>query len=326
MGKAGAWGVTNTSKRRCDLTIIIPHFNAPGDLRRLLESIGVRDGVQVIVVDDFSDQYLEELNECKAEFDNVLFLETAEGKKGAGAARNTGLERAEGEWLLFADCDDVFLPGWYEVISPYMESDCDLVYFAPVSKRRDGSGSNRHERYKKLIDDYLSSSYGGEERLRGHFSVPWSKLVRADLVSEHGIRFDEVFYSADVMFSAKVGYFAEIIAADTNPIYCIIDHDDSMSRTKSGEVYCRRQQIYCRRDCFFRKRLSGEQFSAYGRMSFLYSAAEALRKGYGWRTVIEMAHIYRKYRIPFAVFNYRKYASGAADRLSGLWKRVSGRP
>ena len=317
--------MNNTNGRRYDLTVIIPHFNAPGDLRLLLESIGVREEVQVIVVDDFSDQYLAELYECKAAFDHVLFLQTEKGKKGAGAARNTGLGRAEGEWLLFADCDDVFLPGWYEVISPYMESGCDLVYFAPVSKRRDGFGSNRHERYRKLIDGYLSSCYGGEERLRGRFSVPWSKLVRASLVFEHGIRFDEVFYSADVMFSAKVGYFAKTIAADTTPIYCIIDHDDSMSRTRSGEVYCRRQQIYCRRECFLRARLSREQFNAFGRMSFLYSAAEALRKGYGWKSVIEMAHIYRKYRIPFAVFNYRKYADGAADLISGLRKRASGR-
>lgn len=301
--------MNNTKENHCSLTIIIPHFNAPDDLRRLLESIGSVEGIQIIVVDDLSDWYLTELEECKRAFSNVLFLRTEKGKKGAGAARNTGIRRAVGKWLLFADCDDVFLPGWYEVISPYMDTDYDLVYFSPVSKKTDGSGSDRHKRYSTLIEDYRTSSYGGEERLRGRFTVPWSKLVRASLLYEHDIWFDEVFYSADVMFSAKAGFFAKTIGAETTPFYCIMDHDDSMSKTRSDEVYCKRQKIYCEREQFFRERLSKEQFNAYGRMSFLYSAAEALRRGCGWKTVFEMARIFQKYRIPFAVFNYRKYAA-----------------
>lgn len=302
--------------RRYDLTIIIPHFNMPDELKKLLDSIGSHERVQVIVVDDRSDRYLNELERCKKSYDNVLFLQTEYGKKGAGAARNTGLSQAEGKWLLFADSDDLFLPEWYEVVSSYLESDYDVIYFSPVSRKRDGSASRRHERYARYINNYLSSSYGGEERLRGRFSVPWSKMIRTDLVEKNKILFDEVFYSADVMFSAKIGYYAKKIAADETPIYCIIDHEDSMSRTKSGEVYCRRLVIYCERDRFFKERLSQKKFEAYGGLCFLYSVKDTLKKGYGWKTIHEMRKIYKKYDIPLIIINYRKHIDRIFSQIS----------
>lgn len=300
-----------------NLTIIIPHFNMPRELCMLLDSIGCRKEVQVIVVDDHSDKYLDELAVCRKKYPHVLFLETETGKKGAGAARNTGLRRANGKWLLFADSDDRFLPEWFSVILPYMNSGYDLVFFSPASQKRDGTASRRHERYEQLVKNYISSSYGGEEQLRGHFTVPWSKLIRRSLLKQNHIYFDEVFYSADVMFSAKTGYYAQKITAVNTPFYCIIDHEDSMSQTKSGEVFCGRLKLYCERERFFQKRLTKKQFNAYGRICFLSSAKDALKKGYDWQTILAMQKIFRENHIPFLVINYRK----RIDRLRIFEKR-----
>lgn len=299
-----------------DLTIIIPHFNMPQELARLLDSIGCRNEVQIIVVDDHSDQFPDELAVCKERYQYVLFCETDRGKKGSGAARNTGLRQAKGKWLLFADSDDLFLPGWFDVISPYMDCGFDLVCFSPTSKKRDGTASKRHERYARLVKNYLSSSYGGEEHLRGHFAGPWSKLIRRSLADRYHIIFDEVFYSSDVMFSAKVGYYARKITAVNTPFYCIIEHEGSLTQNKSAEVFCRRLRIACERELFFQKRFTKKQFNAYGRMCFLSSAIDALKKGYDWQTIVTMQKIFRKYHIPFVIINYRK----RIDRLRAFSK------
>ena len=301
-----------------DLTIIIPHFNMPQELGRLLDSIGCRDEVQIIVADDHSDQFLDELAVCKEIYRHVLFLETDRGKKGAGPARNTALRHAKGKWLLFADSDDLFLPGWFDLLSPYMDTRYDLICFSPTSKKRDGTASKRHERYERLVKNYLSSTYGGEERLRGHFSGPWSKLIRRSLIERNHIKFDEVFYSADVMFSAKVGYYAGKITAVNTPFYCIIEHEGSMSQNKSGEVFCGRLRIACKRELFFRKRFTKKQFNAYRRMCLLSCAKDALKKGYDWQTIATMQKIFRENHIPFVIINYRK----RIDRLRAFSKRI----
>ena len=67
------------------------------------------------------------------------------------------------------------------------------------------------------------------------------------------ILINEIFYSADVMFSARVGYYAGKITAVDTPFYCIIEHEDSMSQNKSGEVFCGRLKTACKRELFSTK-------------------------------------------------------------------------
>lgn len=89
-------------------TIIIPHHNIPELLKRCIDSIPNNPEIQIIVVDDNSkdgDNYLKKYSFLNR--DNLLFISTKEGR-GAGYARNIGLSKARGKWLLFADADDFF--------------------------------------------------------------------------------------------------------------------------------------------------------------------------------------------------------------------------
>ena len=291
----------------CWLSIIIPHYNTPDLLCRLLDSIGIHDDVQVIVVDDHSDLFPEELSVCRERYSHVLFLQTDPGRKGAGAARNAGLRRAESEWLLFADADDAFLPGWYDIVSEYRTTDCDMVFFVPDGRRDDGTKTTRHLLYRRLTEDFLSDRYGGEERLRFRFSVPWSKLVRRDVVVRNGIWFDEIQYSNDVMFSAKTGYRSGKITADRRGIYCVTDRRGSLTDNNYSEIYLKRMRVICERESYLRGRLSKDRMDKCWRISYVFSVKDALQKGYGWRTAVGVFRLFREYRLPFISFNFRRY-------------------
>ena len=90
-------------------SIIIPHHNTPDLLKRCLLSIPKRDDVQVIVVDDKSDDsYLPAVRKIQECFSPWEFIYLTEGK-GAGHARNVGIDYSKGDWLLFADSDDYFV-------------------------------------------------------------------------------------------------------------------------------------------------------------------------------------------------------------------------
>lgn len=116
----------------CQISIIVPHYNTPDSLLKLLHTIPDREEVEVIVADDNSSVPLEDLQQKLKQFPRVQFIVNDSGTKGAGASRNVALKKAVGKWILFADADDFFTEDFYEKLVPYLDSDYDLVYFPPT--------------------------------------------------------------------------------------------------------------------------------------------------------------------------------------------------
>ena len=91
------------------VSVVIPVFNAAKWLRQCLDSaLGqtLRD-IEVICVDDGSvDESVEILEGYRARDDRVKVF--AQKNSGQGAARNRGLEIAQGEFVSFLDSDDLY--------------------------------------------------------------------------------------------------------------------------------------------------------------------------------------------------------------------------
>lgn len=107
-------------------SFIIPHHNCPILLDRLLSSIPQREDIEVIVVDDNSDND-KKPNVSRSDVHVVLI--PADESKGAGHARNVGLEIAKGKWLLFADSDDYYEDNFITSLDEYINTDADIVLF-----------------------------------------------------------------------------------------------------------------------------------------------------------------------------------------------------
>ena len=223
-------------------TIIIPHKNSPELLAYCLETIPVRDDVQVIVVDDNSDA-------CKVNFEkfprwggaHYEYYLTKEGK-GAGYARNVGLEHAKGKWLLFADADDFFLPEISEVLDECVNSDADIIYFRPqaVMLKDRRTPSSRADLYTQWIDDYYKNQ--SESALRLSWAPVWSRIIRHALVVDNLIRFDEIQYSNDLCFSMRIGCVAGKIEVKDGSFYVVTRSDDSLTSNnnqKEGAIATR---------------------------------------------------------------------------------------
>ena len=226
--------------KKYKLSIIIPHYESFNFLRKCLDSIPDLDGVEIIVIDDNSPNWDLYCNDLKVDYPNVIF-EILSDNKGAGAARNRGLELAAGEWLMFADADDYFEPFAFDVILKYCADDADIIYFKTdsydvVSKTQ----SDRHIVINQYIDEYLIHAKMSEENLRFRSYGPVAKMIRKKMVLSHNIKFDEVRYSNDVMFSARIGYYASSIIAVDSIVYCITTSSNSLSRSMNKEsLLCR---------------------------------------------------------------------------------------
>ena len=232
-------------------SFIIPHKNTTELLQRCLNSIPCRDDVQVVIIDDNSDpektdfENFPGLNEPHIE---VVF--SKEGK-GAGYARNIGLSKAVGQWIVFADADDFFMDGILEYFDKYKDSSYDLVYFG-ISRvvKKTKRKREQYREYDKRIRDAIYKNRHDEYKYTAYF--PWGKLIRASLVKENGICFDEVMVANDIMFSLKTAYHSQNTCFDMDKIYTYMAEDSQLTGTKTVKANFNRFSVYIRMNCFFR--------------------------------------------------------------------------
>jgi GT2 family glycosyltransferase len=96
------------------ITIVLPSYNRAAALRANLRStLAVKDVDEVLVVNDGSAD--DTVAACGEIDDRRLRLISHERNLGVAAARNTGIEHASGDWILFSE-DDCRFPADYATI------------------------------------------------------------------------------------------------------------------------------------------------------------------------------------------------------------------
>lgn len=209
-------------------SFIIPHKNCPRLLQRCVDSIPVRDDVQVIVVDDNSDADKKPL--LDHEGIEIVFLD-AEHSKGAGRARNEGLKHAKGKWILFADADDYYTVGFLDILDGYTDRDIDVLYFNFLYKDGKTGEELGLMKFQKYFVEYDESKDSYDEVKYLH-TVPWTKMTSHIFLKQYGLYFEEVPNGNDVFFSMCVGYHAVKVAIEKRPIYVYLKNDNSILTSK----------------------------------------------------------------------------------------------
>lgn len=229
-------------------SIIIPHKNIPQLLQRCLDSIPIRDDVQVIVVDDNSEPEKVNFEDFpKWKGPNYEYYFTKEGK-GAGYARNVGLEHAKGKWILFADADDYFNYCISEILEEYIDNQADVVYFDSSSQNCYlYTNSNRSTYTHQMILLYKKNKQEGEFQLRYYLGVPWAKLIKYETIKKYDIKFDETPINNDTTFAYLLGLNAKDIAIDERALYCITVRTDSISYILSDEKILTSIEVFARK-------------------------------------------------------------------------------
>lgn len=224
------------------ITIIIPHYNSVKTLNKLLSTIPLYEDIQVIVVDDNSNEGLPEFEELKNVYSSVLFLKNTRGKKGAGACRNIGLENAKGKWVLFADSDDYFVDGFYNIVSKYFDSCFEVIFFQATSVNLlTGEKSIRHHLVNEVLTNYIKfKNHETELLLRYTIPYPVCKLIDRNFLNKNSIRFDEIIASNDKMFSTKVGSHMKRFFVSDEVIYCITLGKKNLLMNVSNKVFTQR--------------------------------------------------------------------------------------
>ena len=171
------------------ISLIVPVYNAEKTLPATLEGIRAqrfRDFEVIFAEDAGTDGSAALLEAFCADSGLSCKLLRAEKNGGAAAARNRALDAAEGDYLAFADADDLMDPGMLELAASAVnaaEQPVDIVGWDwTLGLTQDG-------RYMRQADygsaqEALRNLMGGTMRWN-----LWLFLVRRDLIERNGIRF-----------------------------------------------------------------------------------------------------------------------------------------
>ena len=211
-------------------SIIIPHKDIPDLLQRCLDSIPVRDDVEVIVVDDDSDPDKVDFQRFPKWGGRRYECHFTKEGKGAGHARNVGLDCAKGRWVIFADADDFFSDEFNSLLDEMADAKEELVFCDFINVMSSDITKQVEERtfYRNYVGAYLAGNKS-EYNLRVMFASPWCKLVKKVLIERHHIRFSEVMQGNDVWFSAQVGHFATSLAVSERIGYVVTSRKGSVA-------------------------------------------------------------------------------------------------
>ncbi|NJR70867.1 MAG: glycosyltransferase [Synechococcales cyanobacterium CRU_2_2] len=145
-------------------SIVIPTYNRPERLAACLGAIAQLDypgdRFEVIVVDDGSQL---DLKPAVAPFQPALQLSLIQQpNSGPAAARNRGVQAAQGEWIAFTDDDCMPLPSWLsafaQAVPPVSENGADL---SPMlgGKTLNDLTENLYSTASQQLIDYLYEYY-----------------------------------------------------------------------------------------------------------------------------------------------------------------------
>lgn len=186
------------------VSVIIPTYNRPLSLKVAVESVidqGL-DDLEIIVVDDCSDEKNKEaLSEVKKR-DNRIDVIRNECNLGPAASRNRGIEASSGEFILFLDDDDLLLPHMLKEALEIIENDGLDVVTCRSEVRGAHLSTRQLMRYNLQQNDGLDL-YHIESQPAEHIFLYTPQihtfLIRRQALSE--VRFPEdLSYGEDMMF------------------------------------------------------------------------------------------------------------------------------
>jgi glycosyltransferase involved in cell wall biosynthesis len=183
-----------------DLTVVVPAFNVGRYIADCLDSIteqGAWQRSQVLVVDDGStDDTAAVVAAYAAEHPRVLLVQRSNGGPGAGAARNTGFDLVDTEYVMFLDGDDELAPGGLGTLVAVLdEHGLDIAVGAteqfPV---------NREWVWSQYFEAGTTRGVRIEDvPLLAHDSRTCDKLYRTAFLRASGVRFAEGVHAQDVV-------------------------------------------------------------------------------------------------------------------------------
>jgi glycosyltransferase involved in cell wall biosynthesis len=198
------------------ISIIVPVYKTEEYLKRCVDSILAQTftDFECILIDDGSPDNCGSICDEYAKKDSRIIVIHQENA-GVSAARNAGLDKAQGEWIGFVDSDD-----WCDADMFRVLHENAIKYYAEVSicgiifsgkKNNSKTDLQIFDSKNILVKMFTCKAVGG---------YSFNKLIRSDIFSENNLRYDTTIpYMEDVFLFYELFKHVEKIVYNPKQYY-----------------------------------------------------------------------------------------------------------
>ena len=229
------------------LSIVVPIYKVESYLRKCVDSLLNQDlskeDYEIILVDDGSpDRCGEICDEYASRYANIRVVHRKNG--GLSAARNSGIEVAQGKYIQFVDSDDYLEPNVLKTLIEKMETDnLDILRFNYQNVNENYEEIHPNKDPKRFVD-YRDEICDGitflNERL-GPACYVWQFMLKRELLLDKKNYFKEGIYFEDTEWTPRLLIQAQRGTSVSTMVYDYLIRQGSI--TKSVDIKKRQKLL-----------------------------------------------------------------------------------
>ncbi len=229
------------------LSIIIPVYNGEKYISSLIKNLNIviNDDIEVIFVENGSKD--NTYNLLKEYSKNKSNIKVYQSEKGVSKARNYGIKKSTGKYIMFVDADDKLLENSIKTILKDINSNDDLYIYSFIK----GKEQEDNDHCKKIILDYKNNNK--LDVLKWTMQKPtlrataWGKVYKKDVLIKYNFFFNEdLRYSEDSEFLLRYLKNISKIKVSNECIYkYVLSPESSMRSNVDGRINQYLKAINC---------------------------------------------------------------------------------
>lgn len=210
------------------VSVIVPIYNCERFLEECVESILKQkySNLEIILVNDGStDDSLKICLKYKKNNKNIIVIN--QKNKGLSEARNAGIRKATGKYIVFVDADDsINEQEIYKCINSIKKEKSQLVLFSYDEVYHLKNRINRY--YKRIVKEYP------QQRNLWQYGYAWNKLYLAEIIKSNKIFFKkDVIFVEDIIFNSEYLMYVDKISFIEESLYNYNKYDDYKTLSNS---------------------------------------------------------------------------------------------
>ena len=207
------------------ISVIIPIYNCEKYIKECLSSLIKQTfkNFEIICINDGSnDDTLKILKKFEAKDERIIIFN--QNNSGPGIARNVGMKKSKGEYLMFLDSDDIFKKTMLEELYiKIKENDSDVVICNSQNFEKKKWWKKFYEKNYLINDNIIKQkTFSSLDIEKDFFNLfiwwPWDKLFKRKYIENLGIEYqnlksseDLFFVAASVIAAKKISYLDKIL-------------------------------------------------------------------------------------------------------------------